>query len=149
MYEKGSIVLLDPEYTATQTDFPEQKSCMDGRKKEAVTLEFMLPLVSRYSLLIVGSRGGAHDAHFTPMWRQVATMAASDESVQCVHTVLALQKKAAAVRCEFYSDPDFSKWAQQHIRVVVYGSQHAQLGPFLHQLASLPGLDPSNTSKRI
>ena len=52
VYEKGSIVLLDPEYTATQTDFQE----------------FMLPLVSRYSLLTVGSRGGARDAHFTPMW---------------------------------------------------------------------------------
>ena len=80
---------------------------------------------------------------------RVATMAVSDESMQCLHTVLALQKEAAAIRCEFYSDPVFGKWAQQHIQVVEYGLQHAQLGPFLHQLASLSGLDPGNTSKRI
>ena len=133
VYDKGSIVLLDPEYTATQTDFQK----------------FMLPLVGRYSLLIVGSRGGAHDAHFTPMWQHVAAASKSSEggSNHPVHTVLALEREAIAICNEFYCDPVFGDWAKEHIRVVEYGTQHAQLGPFLHLLATKAGLKPSNSSR--
>lgn len=132
VYDKGSIVLLDPEYTATQTDFQK----------------FVLPLVGQYSLLIVGSRGGAHDAHFTPMWQHVATnWRRDDSSSHPVHTVLALERESSAIRREFYSDTVFGDWAKEHIRVVEYGTQHAQLGPFLHQLAAQAGLEPSNRSR--
>ncbi len=132
VYDKGSIVLLDPEYTATQTDIQK----------------FMLPLVGQYSLLIIGSRGGAHDAHFTPMWQHVATNWRRDESSSHpVHTVLALERESSAIRREFYSDAVFGDWAKEHIRVVEYGTQHAQLGPFLHQLAAQAGLEPSNSSR--
>lgn len=135
VYDKGSIVLLDPEYTATQTDFQK----------------FMLPLVGRYSLLVVGSRGGAHDAHFTPMWQHVAAESKSSGSEggpdHPIHTVLALEREAIAICNEFYCDPVFGDWAKEHIRVVEYGTQHAQLGPFLHLLATKAGLKPSNSSR--
>ncbi len=132
VYDKGSIVLLDPEYTATQTDFQK----------------FMLPLVGSYSLLIIGSRGGAHDAHFTPMWQHVAAESKLDDAAQRPeHTVLALERESSAIRREFYSDPVFGEWARQHIRIVEYGTMHSQLGPFLHQLATLAGLEPNDTSK--
>lgn len=64
-YAKGSILLLDPDHSATWTDFQW----------------LTLPLVSRYSLLIVGSWGGAHDAPFTPLWQLVAAHAKLVESV--------------------------------------------------------------------
>ena len=68
-----------------------------------------------------------------------------------MHTVLTLEKEAATIRSESYSDSVVGAWAQQHVRVVLYGSnlKHAWLGPFLHELASdsLAGLKPSNTSR--
>ena len=61
-------------------------------------------------------------------------------------TVVVLEKEAAAIRSEFCSD---SIIAQKRIRLLelLYGTKHTLLGLFLHQLASLAGLSPRNTSR--